>query len=157
MAAGFLFLFLLISLGFGSKTGQPISFNHEKHAEQGLECDVCHPYFKTQTFAGMPGIATCLECHKEPITKSPEEERIREFQKKGEEISWKRLYEEPEHVYFSHRAHVVLGKTACQVCHGNIGQNQKPPTKQWVNMSMDWCMDCHTKNKVINDCLACHI
>jgi hypothetical protein len=26
-----------------------------------------------------------------------------------------------------------------------------------VKMTMKWCMDCHTKNKVTNDCLACHV
>jgi hypothetical protein len=24
-------------------------------------------------------------------------------------------------------------------------------------MTMSWCMNCHTKNKVTNDCLACHV
>jgi hypothetical protein len=24
-------------------------------------------------------------------------------------------------------------------------------------MTMTWCMNCHTKNKVTNDCLACHV
>ena len=157
MAAGFLLLFLFIGLGFGSKTEQPISFNHKKHLEQGLECDTCHPYVRTQTFAGMPDIATCLGCHKEPITESPEEEKIRQFHKKGDEIPWKRLYEEPNHVFFSHRRHAVLGKIPCQTCHGEIGQSEKPPAKPWVKMTMRWCMDCHAKNKVTNDCLACHV
>jgi hypothetical protein len=26
-----------------------------------------------------------------------------------------------------------------------------------VKMTMDWCMNCHAKNKVTNDCLACHV
>jgi hypothetical protein len=24
-------------------------------------------------------------------------------------------------------------------------------------MTMDWCMNCHVKNKVTNDCIACHV
>lgn len=157
LAIGALILLLLIGVGFTSRTGQPISFNHKKHAEQGLECDACHRYYKTQNFSGLPDIATCLECHKEPITKSLEEEKIRQFQKKGEEIPWKQIYEEPDHVFFSHRRHVVLGKIQCQTCHGNIGQTEKPPSKPWVKMTMDWCMNCHVKNKVTNDCIACHV
>ncbi len=82
LAVGVLLLFVLISLGVGSKTGQPISFNHKKHVEQGLECDACHRFYKTQVFSGLPDLNTCLECHKEPVTKSSEEERIRQFQKK---------------------------------------------------------------------------
>ncbi len=156
-AIGFLLLLLFISSGIGSRTEQPIFFNHKKHVEQGLECDTCHRYFKTQIFSGMPVIDTCLECHKEPIAQSPEEEKIRQFQKKRQEIPWKRIYGEPSHVFFSHRRHVVLGKLECQTCHGNIGQSERPPTRPWVKMTMKWCMDCHTMNKVTNDCLACHV
>jgi len=156
LAAGFLLLFLFINLGFGSKTEQPISFNHKKHLEQGLECDSCHRYFKTQTFSGIPGVATCLECHQEAITKSAEEEKIRQFAKKGERIPWKRIYEEPDYVFFSHRRHVVLGKIPCQTCHGKMQDIERPPSKPYVRMTMNWCMGCHTENRVTNDCLACH-
>ena len=157
LAIGVLLLFLLISFGLGSKAEQPVSFNHKKHVEQGLGCDACHRFFKTQTFSGMPDINTCLECHKEPITKNPEEEKIRQFQKRGEKIPWRRLYQQPDHVFFSHRRHAVLGKIPCQTCHGAIGESEKPPTQPWMKMTMKWCMDCHTKNKVTNDCLACHV
>jgi menaquinone reductase, multiheme cytochrome c subunit len=157
LAIGVLLLFLLISFGLGSKAEQPVSFNHKKHVEQGLGCDACHRFFKTQTFSGMPDLNICLECHKEPVTKNPEEEKIRQSSQKGKEIAWKRIYEQPDHVFFSHRRHVVLGKLSCQTCHGKIGQSEKPPTKPWVKMTMKWCMDCHAKNKVTNDCLACHV
>jgi len=153
---GLLVLSFLISLGVGSKTEQPISFSHKKHQEQGVECITCHPYYQDQTFAGIPTVATCLECHKEPITKSSEEEKIRQFEKRGEAIPWKGIYEEPDHVFFSHRRHVVLGKIECSSCHGNIGETERPPSKPWVNMTMRWCMNCHQQGKVTNDCLACH-
>ncbi len=89
LAAGVVLVSLIISLGLGSKADQPISFNHKKHVEQGLGCDACHRFFKTQTFSGFPDLATCLECHKEPVTQSSQEEKIRQFQKKGQEIPWK--------------------------------------------------------------------
>jgi len=157
LAIGVILLFLLISFGLGSKAEQPISFNHKKHLEQGLGCDACHRFFKTQTFSGIPDLNTCLECHKEPITKSQEEEKIRQFQQKKEEIPWRRLYEQPDHVFFSHRRHALLGKIPCKTCHGEIGQSEKPPTKPSVKMTMSWCMDCHTKTNTTNDCLACHV
>jgi menaquinone reductase, multiheme cytochrome c subunit len=156
LAIGFLLFFLFISLSVGSKAEQPIAFNHKKHMEQGLECDTCHRYYKTETFSGMPDIAVCLECHKEPVTQSPEEEKIRQFAKKGEKISWRRLYKMSDHVFYSHRRHVILGKMECQTCHGTIGQSEKPPTTPFVQMTMGWCMNCHAKKKVTNDCLACH-
>jgi hypothetical protein len=157
LAGGSLFLCLFFGLGFGSKTEQPITFSHKRHVDQGLECAACHQYFKTQNFSGMPDIHTCMECHNEAITKNPQEEKIRQFAKKGEEIPWKRIYGEPDHVFFSHRRHVVLGKLQCQTCHGNIAERERPPSRPWVNMTMNWCMNCHTKNKVTNDCLACHV
>ena len=157
LGTGIVLLLLLIRLGIGSKTGQPISFNHKKHVAQGMECITCHPHFKGQTFSGMPQLAICLECHKDPVTQNPEEEKIRQTQKEAKEIHWKRLYQQPDHVFFSHRRHVVLGKMECKNCHGDIGQSERPPSKPWVKMTMSWCMDCHAKKKVTNDCLVCHV
>ncbi len=156
LAIGVLLLFLFITYSVGLRAEQPIAFNHKKHVKQGLDCDTCHRYYKTQTFPGMPGISVCLECHKDPITQSPQEEKIRQYAKKGEQIAWKQIYGEPDHVFFSHRRHVVLGKIECKTCHGNIAESEKPPTKQFVRMTMGWCMNCHAKKKVTNDCLACH-
>ncbi len=155
-AIGILVLFLFIAYSAGSRADQPIAFNHKKHMEQGLDCDTCHRYYKTQSFPGMPSVSVCLECHKEPITQNPEEEKIRQYAKRGEEIPWRQIYGEPDHVFFSHRRHVVLGKIECKTCHGNIGESEKPPTKQFIPMTMGWCMGCHAKKKVTNDCLACH-
>jgi len=157
LAIGVLLFFVFIGFSQSLKADQPISFNHKKHLDQGLQCDACHPFFNSQTFSGMPKLSACLECHKEPITQSPEEEKIRQFAKKGQEIVWKRLYGQPDHVFYSHRRHVALGKLECQSCHGDIAQSEKPPSRPWVKMTMSWCMNCHTKSKVTNDCLACHV
>ncbi len=154
---GALFLTLLFTLGFGFKAEQPIAFSHKKHHEQGIECDTCHRYYKTQTFSGMPTVEVCMECHKEPQTKNPEEEKIRQFSQKKEEIPWKRMYGEPDHVFFSHRRHAVLGKLKCETCHGPIGMSEQPPSGPYVKMTMRWCMNCHAKSKVTNDCQACHV
>jgi hypothetical protein len=157
LAIGFLLFFLFVNLSVDSKANQPIAFNHKKHMGQGLGCDTCHRHYKTETFSGMPDTAVCLECHKEPVTQSPEEEKIRQFAKKGEEIPWKQIYREPDHVFYSHRRHVVLGKIECQICHGEIAQSEKPPTTPFVQMTMGWCMNCHAKKGVTNDCLVCHV
>ena len=156
-AIGVLLLFVLISLGAGSKVQQPISFNHKKHVAQGLDCDHCHPYFKEHLFSGLPTVSTCLECHEEPVTQNLEEEKIRKYHQQKKEISWKRVYQQPDHVFFSHRRHVILGKISCETCHGDIAQRERPPSGPWVNMTMRWCMDCHFKSKASNDCLVCHV
>ncbi len=154
---GILLLILFISSSQSLKSKQPIQFNHKIHKEAGIECSNCHIYFKEQKFSGMPPLSICLECHKDSITKSPEEEKLRKLFKEGKEITWEQIYKQPDHVFFSHRRHVAIGKIDCKDCHGPVGESEKPLTKPWVKMTMKWCMDCHTKAKANNDCLACHV
>lgn len=150
-------LLLLINLGSSFRSEPPLSFNHKKHKQQGVECTTCHPYFKEQTFAGMPTVAVCMECHKDSITQHPDEEKIKQYNRESKEIPWKRLYQQPEDIFFSHRRHVVIAQLDCHHCHGEIGQSEKLPPKPLAKMTMKWCMDCHRKSRANNDCLACHV
>lgn len=157
LTIGLLILLIFINSSLSSKSKQPILFNHKTHQTAGIECIQCHSFYKDQRFSGMPKVSTCIECHKDPITQNPEEEKIRQFHKNGKEIIWERIYDQPEHVFFSHRRHVVLAKMDCKDCHGPMGESETPPTKPWVKMTMKWCMDCHAKTKASNDCMACHV
>ncbi len=134
---------------------QPIAFNHKLHAENGLECVDCHPYFEEQASSGRPSLETCQSCHDEPQGESKEEKKLMEYIKSGNEIEWQRLYRAPEDVYFSHRRHVVLGKIECKTCHGDIGESSKPPYKP-LKITMKNCMNCHEEKGATNDCVACH-
>ena len=155
-----IFIALLFScLKSSEELQQPINFNHKKHIEQGIECETCHIYIKEESFAGLPELQTCLDCHGSPITKSTEEEKIRNFAKKGISLEWKRIYRLPQHVYFSHRRHVAFANLECQVCHGAIGDAVKPPTKPLKILIMNDCIDCHKsskKSKISADCIDCH-
>ncbi len=146
-------IFILFPLWGGIQ--QPIAFNHKLHAENDLECLDCHPYYEEQAFSGKPSLETCSTCHEEPQGESPEEKKLIDFIESGKEIEWKRLYEIPEDVYFSHRRHVSLGNIECSACHGDIGESLKPPSKS-VEMSMGRCMKCHEEKGADNDCIACH-
>ncbi len=157
LTIGILSLLILINLGLSTRPEQPLRFNHRKHHDQGIACVTCHPFSKEQTFSGMPTVAVCMECHQDSITPHPDEEKIRRFHREAREIPWKRIYRQPDDVFFSHRRHVALAGIACKTCHGEIGQSEQPPSQPWVKMTMKWCMDCHTKSKANNDCLACHI
>lgn len=137
---------------------QPISFNHEKHiSEAGLECGDCHELFKTLPAAGFPAREKCEECHSEPLTENPEENKIQDYISENREIEWKRITELPGHVYFSHRRHITLGEIGCQECHGDMSVRTSPPENPVVKMSMDRCMKCHEERRINNDCLACHV
>jgi hypothetical protein len=135
---------------------QPISFNHKKHAENGLECAACHESFSNSAWAGRPKTETCMMCHETAMTQSPEEEKVRQYAAQGKEIPWSRLYRVPDHVYFSHQTHIVSAKIECKACHGRIGESISPPAKPDINLTMDDCIACHTMRQASTDCNACH-
>ena len=147
----------MIARSSGGSVTQPIALNHKKHVvENELECSACHSAFSNSANAGRPKTETCMLCHETALTESAEEEKIRQYAGRGEEIPWKRLYRLPEHVYFSHQTHVVAAKVECKSCHGAIGESTTPPVKPEVKLTMDDCVACHESKQVSIDCLACH-
>lgn len=141
-----------------SRLNQPVKFSHNRHvSENEMDCTDCHRYVDTNRKATLPGKKICLECHSEAIGESPEEQKLVTILNSDQELNWQRIYVLPKHVYFSHFRHVTLGKIACQSCHGKMEELTSPPTRPAVDIiNMDNCMDCHEKNQVSNDCLACH-
>jgi cytochrome c551/c552 len=61
-------------------------------------------------------------------------------------IAWVKIHNLPDHVYFNHSQHVKVGKQQCQTCHGNI--QEMPEVKQFSDLSMGWCINCHRESKV---------
>jgi len=137
---------------------QPIQYNHKLHVEQeGMECIDCHRYVEEKPYATIPQIEICSDCHfDEPLSESPEEEKLIAHVESDSAIPWERIYRVPDHVYFSHRRHVTLGEISCSNCHGNVAEQLAPAPQPMTPMSMEWCVDCHRENKVSNDCLTCH-
>lgn len=182
MIGAVLLLFLFTQTGSG-KIRQPIAFNHKKHTQRHVACEVCHPLYKNHPRAGVPGVKLCIRCHEEVIHRMPEKDKIREYRESGKEIPWLRVYRiEPDFygwdrplrgipnkildrvyggnnpIYFSHRRHATLGKVACQECHGDVAKMEEPITRPFVTIEMDWCLSCHKtqKIKVSVDCADCH-
>lgn len=149
-------LALLLGVGCGDSVVQPIAFSHKKHADKEVVCADCHKFNKTQTFSGLPTVADCMDCHDEALTKSPEEEKIRQAAKAGEPLVWKRLFKVPDHVYYSHRRHVTIAGIACERCHGAMGKTDRPPSTAPVKITMSFCLDCHKAQNANTDCVACH-
>lgn len=137
---------------------QPIAYSHKIHIEEvGAECVDCHIYVKKMASATIPTIQICKQCHgDEPMSDSPEEKKLLRYIEENREIPWKRIYKVPDHVYFSHRRHVVLGELECSECHGNVSEFTTPVPYPFLPVTMNNCMDCHKKHKVSNDCLNCH-
>ena len=70
----------------------------------------------------------------------------KKYDKPGKPVEWVRIHNLPDHVYFNHSQHVKVGKQQCQTCHGNI--QEMPEVKQFADLSMGWCVNCHRETKV---------
>jgi len=136
---------------------QPIAYNHRLHTQDlEISCENCHVGATSGEQAGPPDLQTCLECHEEAVTDKADEEKIRAYASKGEQIPWKRLTCLPDHVFFSHRRHVTVGQIDCATCHGPMAVQTKPPEKALKTLKMSDCLHCHEKSGASLDCNACH-
>ncbi len=61
-------------------------------------------------------------------------------------IEWIKIHNLPDHVYFNHSQHIKVGQVQCQTCHGNI--QEMGEVKQFAELSMGWCINCHRESKV---------
>jgi hypothetical protein len=140
----------------GAAVKQPLEFSHKVHTE-AAQCEDCHGDIKKPYSAGLPDIKVCMGCHGDkPATDSPEEKKLINYINQNKDISWKRLYTIPVHVYFSHNRHVSVAKLECERCHGDIGKTVKPPGRPLVDIEMSRCISCHKKNNVDTSCVICH-
>jgi mono/diheme cytochrome c family protein len=154
-------------MGIGVYTGytpeQPIKFNHSLHAgKNAVACVYCHHSALKSKHAGIPSANICMNCHK-GINQGQNEEGTAEIQKiyaavgwdqenqryTGEEnpIKWVKVHNLPDHAYFNHAQHYVVGKIECQECHGQI-QEDYTVAGQYAPLTMGWCIDCHNKTAV---------
>jgi Cytochrome c7 and related cytochrome c len=152
---------------------QPIAFPHKTHVALSLPCTTCHQRAEKDVVAGRPPTALCLGCHAGGDSKSAE--IIKQYGESGKEIPWQRVWRLPPHVFFPHRAHVVVAKIKCQTCHGPMESLTKPPETPLKTLAMNDCIACHeshektmaakvttaqaqtmTGRSLLTDCNTCH-
>jgi hypothetical protein len=68
-------------------------------------------------------------------------------------LSWARVYQVPDFVFFSHAKHVNAA-VACAECHGAV--ERRDVMAKEVSTSMTACMSCHVARKASTTCDACH-
>jgi hypothetical protein len=56
-------------------------------------------------------------------------------------IEWIKVYNLPDHVFFSHAQHVSAGGISCQKCHGPVETMDR--INQYSDLTMGWCINCH--------------
>ena len=164
------------AIGLGRSKGyqpvQPIYYSHKVHAGTNkISCLYCHGGSQDSKHANIPSVNVCMNCHMaikeyagDPITRedgtsvngTAEIQKLYEYagwnpsakkyDKPGKPIEWIRIHNLPDHVYFNHSQHVKVGKQQCQTCHGNI--QEMPEVKQFAELSMGWCINCHRETKV---------
>ncbi len=120
---------------------QPVQFSHLHHVlDDGIDCRYCHTSVETSSFAGIPPTKTCMNCHSQIWQSAPILEPVRASFREDKPMTWVRVHDLPDFVYFNHSIHVKKGM-GCETCHGRI--DQMPLTKQQNSLQMEWCLNCH--------------
>jgi len=176
----------------GYQPEQPISYSHRLHAGYlNIDCQYCHVGVEESRHATIPNLQTCMNCHE--LVQGQTKEAQTNISKlneawangKGEGVTWKRVHNNPDFVYFSHMTHVRIatyvddnGKQRtdetgaaikgidCLVCHGDM--KKVGVGVQYQNLTMGWCLNCHrdqnerqgklgmAQRAPVNACDACH-
>jgi hypothetical protein len=120
---------------------QPIQFSHAHHVGGvGLDCRYCHTSVEKSSFAGIPPTKTCMNCHSQLWTNAPILEPVRASFRNDSPLTWIRVNDLPDFVYFNHQIHVKQG-VGCVTCHGQV--DKMPLMYQAKPLLMGWCLDCH--------------
>ena len=120
---------------------QPIQFSHAHHVGgMGLDCRYCHSSVEESAFANIPPTKTCMNCHSQIWTNAPILEPVRASFRDDKPLSWVRVHDLPDFVYFNHGIHVNKG-VGCATCHGQV--DKMPLVYQNATLMMNWCLDCH--------------
>ncbi len=146
----------------GYKPEQPIKFSHKLHAaDNEIACQYCHSSVEKSRHAGIPSVNICMNCHKGiqsgPQYKEKEIAKIYEAagfdpktstydKTKESPLAWIKVHNLPDHVYFNHSQHVVVGQIKCETCHGDV--KAMTVAEQKNPLTMKWCIECHRQTEV---------
>lgn len=141
----------------GYHPSQPINFSHKIHAgDNAIQCQYCHSTVEKSKTASIPSAMTCMNCHKaisETANPGSKEEIQKIYDATGfnpdlgmysntpKPLQWNKVHVLPDHVFFSHQQHVVVGGVACEQCHGDV--KKMGTVEQQRPLTMGWCVDCH--------------
>lgn len=175
LAVGTAVLGALVSYGYyfgvtevavqqGYAPTQPIKYSHKLHAgDLQIDCKYCHSTAEKSKQASIPGVNTCMNCHKGVQLRdrydgeiSPEIKKIYAAMDYNAEdgtygnnpkpIRWVRIHNLPDHATFNHSMHVKGAGITCQNCHGPIQEMEV--VQQYATLQMGWCINCHRERKI---------
>jgi cytochrome c551/c552 len=151
---------------------QPIFYSHKVHAGTNqISCLYCHGNAWESKHAAVPSLNVCMNCHAaindykgeklyredgKEVDGTAEIEKLYsytgydpkagKYSHPGKPVEWIKIHNLPDHVFFSHAQHIRAGKVQCQTCHGPIQEMNE--VKQFAELSMGWCINCHRTTKV---------
>jgi len=174
LAGGYLTTKAAIGLGRNKdyQPVQPIFYSHKVHAGiNQINCLYCHGSAQDGRHANIPSVNICMNCHQaiseykgekiyteegKEVNGSDEIKKLYDFAgytpgqawdaSKAKPIEWVRVHNLPDYVYFNHSQHIKAGKVQCQTCHGEVTKMDE--VKQFSELSMGWCINCHRETKV---------
>ena len=162
----------------GYQPSQPIDFPHTIHAgDQGIDCKYCHNSVTKSKSAGLPTVNVCMNCHKQIAgNDDAQKSKIAKIYaasgwdiEKGvyagttKPIVWNKVHVLPDHVYFNHSQHVVVGGIDCKQCHGDMTKQKETAKVQTIaelnmvegnvqltkpTLTMGWCIECHAEKEI---------
>jgi len=120
---------------------QPVPFSHKHHVSGiGIDCRYCHTSVEEAAVAGIPPTKTCMNCHTQIWAESPMLEPVRTSLRTDTSLTWVRVHDLPDFVYFDHSIHVQKG-IGCVTCHGRV--DEMPLMWRQQSLLMEWCLECH--------------
>ncbi|MBC7905057.1 MAG: c-type cytochrome [Gemmatimonadaceae bacterium] len=151
---------------------QPIYYSHKVHAGTNqVSCLYCHSGAYEGKHANIPSMNVCMNCHMaineyagpeirhedgSVVDGTAEIQKIydatgwdpkaKKYTKPAKPVEWVKIHNLPDHVYFNHSQHANAGNVQCQTCHGPIQEMDE--VKQFTDLSMSWCINCHRESKV---------
>jgi hypothetical protein len=120
---------------------QPVPFSHQHHVGGlGIDCRFCHTTVEIAGNAGMPPTYTCMTCHSQIWTNAAILALVRQSLATNTPITWHRINDLPDYVYFNHAIHIAKG-VGCVECHGPV--DRMPLMHKAHGFTMGFCIDCH--------------
>jgi mono/diheme cytochrome c family protein len=133
-----------------------IPFTHRPHIEKGgMSCLFCHAQARRGPSADLPPLQLCAGCHRWLTVQTASTKAVVAAYDSGAQVSWPRVYKEPDFVFFTHQVHVELAKLECSNCHGNVAAMGL--AREVSQLNMKFCIDCHKKQTDLSFLMNCEI
>lgn len=128
-----------------------VTFPHTKHVVGGrIACLYCHPFPEKSDVAGIPSVKKCMDCHSFLNVRTAAMQPLFDAWETQQPIRWVKHNDMPDHVGFSHQAH-LKAKVICAECHGDVEHDQMGPA-----LTMRRCVECHHQRNAQRNCSVCH-